>query len=832
MNRKLPFVLLMMLPAVAELSAAELGHSKTAAHSDNPVLRAEHLESLELVPNAAVTHAAVQDGLWSEKATWKGSVLPEFNANVLIPTGKTVTLDHISEVALRTVRIDGKLQFAHDRDTALLVDTLVVASDGALVIGTAAQPIAAGKQARLIFADRGPIDTRWDPKQFSHGLISHGSIVMHGAPKTAHAVLARAPRQGDTRLVLSQPPANWKKGDQLIVPSTSLRGKDEQRRILDVAGTEVAVEALADDHAVPAEGLFVPVANVTRNVILESQNASDISRAGHVMFMHSPDVTVENVAFHDLGRTDKRKPVNDPKLDDKKIVLDGTGTNPRGRYAVHFHRTGTHAGEQPAVVKGSVVLNSPGWGFVNHSSHVAIEDNVAFNVTGSAFVTEAGDEIGTFRRNLAIRSVGSGDDVSARTQLQDFGHEGDGFWFQGGGVTVEDNIAAGQAQSGFIYFTSGLIQAGLGKMRFATANLQDPSWAGEKGTVEVGQVPIRSFKRNVCFASHTGILPRHHLSGLKDGGPACPHRSIIEDSVVWNTLIGVHVRYSANVTLRNLRLVGNTSAKNRGRVGVLGQIEEIRDIHCENLDVQGWQAGVDVRESGSWVIDGGTYKNNINILIPTTIERGRVVRITGDIRFAESVAASPEHYDIYLGAEFGTTLGGKYGYRNPNHLFVPDVIEYQGRQLYYLEQAADYVPLRKDLTAAEPKKRGTAEGSVPEELIGKTNRELWDRYGLAIAGTIAPADTVTAPRIHALIGPKARYPQPEIVNHPYTSDKLEGFQLVCYAAGKQKVAESDPTDLQPGWNLLSLTIADHRRSFLVYGGKSPSSDKAYDKKGK
>src|SRR6185436_16198641 len=102
-------------------------------------------------------------------------------------------------------------------------------------------------------------------------------------------------------------------------------------------------------------------------------------------------------------------------------------------------------GDAPVRVRGCVATHSPGWGFVNHSSNVDIDDNVTFNVAGSGFVTEAGDEVGSFRHNLAVRSKGSGDDEDSRRKLQDFGHEGDGFWFQGGGVIVEDNIATGQA---------------------------------------------------------------------------------------------------------------------------------------------------------------------------------------------------------------------------------------------------------------------------------------------------------------------------------------------------------------------------------------------------
>ena len=53
----------------------------------------------------------------------------------------------------------------------------------------------------------------------------------------------------------------------------------------------------------------------------------------------------------------------------------------------------------------SVVADSPGWGFVNHSSYVNFDNNVAFNVVGASFVTEAGNEIGEFVGNLAINTL-------------------------------------------------------------------------------------------------------------------------------------------------------------------------------------------------------------------------------------------------------------------------------------------------------------------------------------------------------------------------------------------------------------------------------------------
>src|SRR5262249_8682281 len=289
-------------------------------------------------------------------------------------------------------------------------------------------------------ADRGPIDTRWDPVLMSRGLIAHGTVSLHGSSVTPFVALSAAPEAGATKLTLPRRPDGWKVGDRLLLTCTSLlRNEDEELTIQAIDGAAVTVTPVKHRRELPADGLSVYLANLSRNVIVQSQNARD-GRAGHIMFMHSPKVTIANAAFLDLGRTDKRKPVNDPKLDAEKKLVADTGLNPRGRYAVHFHRTGVGC-DDPATVCGCVVVNSPGWGFVNHSSNVDMEDNVAFNVVGAAFVTEAGDEIGSFRRNLAIRSAGSGHDTVAREKLQDFGHEGDGFWIQGGGGAGEQNIA-------------------------------------------------------------------------------------------------------------------------------------------------------------------------------------------------------------------------------------------------------------------------------------------------------------------------------------------------------------------------------------------------------
>jgi hypothetical protein len=851
------------------------------AHPNDPVLQAEHTALLDLVIPADASHRASRDGPWSDPRTWKGDVVPGADARVLIPRNVTVTVDRAA-APVRTVRVDGVLRFAADRNTSLIVDTIVVSPSGQLVMGTSELPVAADKKAEIVFTGAGPIDTQWDPNLLSRGLISHGTVTMHGAPVTSWLALARAPRRGDTRLVLAERPTNWKKGDTLVVtgtrllprakggrpdaerapvakypgkesqakrlikpspakgesvggkspvvkkgqgarparsPSVPAETEDEERTILDVAGTEVTVAPLTYDHLVPAEGLSVYAGNLSRNVVLRSQNPRVNSLRGHVMFMHSPKVSLAYAGFYDLGRTDKRERVDDPQLDDYNRLLAGTGTNPRGRYSVHFHRTGIDAGVDVIPVKGCAVVNSPGWGFVNHSSHVDFEDNVAFNVDGSAFVTEAGDEIGSFRRNLAARSAGSGEDPFARNDIQDFGHEGDGFWFQGGGVSVEDNVACGQANAGFLYFTLGLTQEGLGMTRFPAANLEDRSWARGQEYVDIGEVPIRSFKRNVACASRFGYAIRYQLSGTKYGSPQNPGRSVLEGGAVWNTQLGVRIQYTKKLTLRNLKLYADPALKT-GNCAVMGSNEGVHSLRYENLHIEGWEVGINVKEASDHVIEGGYFNNRTNILIPMPITSGRTVDIRGDVRFGTLAAAGGRpQYDIYLDGSFRELLQGRFTGRNPNYLFTPiitrlDTPRFRGQQLYFLEQAADWVPF-KDNTAE----------SVPEELLGKTNREMLSRYGMAVGGALAPADARREPRIHGLVAGPATYAA-ELRANRVQSTQLRACPVAWVMEDKSIVA-GRTVDLRQGWNLVTIPVEGAPRSLVIFGGEAQRGGKQY-----
>ena len=55
-----------------------------------------------------------------------------------------------------------------------------------------------------------------------------------------------------------------------------------------------------------------------------------------------------------------------------------------------------------------------------------------YDVFGAHFVAEVGNETGTWRDNIAIRSTGRAPtrDIGADIAAQDLGYEGNGFWFK------------------------------------------------------------------------------------------------------------------------------------------------------------------------------------------------------------------------------------------------------------------------------------------------------------------------------------------------------------------------------------------------------------------
>jgi hypothetical protein len=907
----------------------------------NPVEDAEHLAVFGardattgvitggLVPNAAVTDTALQSGSWKDGTIWSNGV-PKADDNVLIPSGVAVTLDDVeTAAALRTVRVDGKLAFDPTQTTALLVDTIIVEPGGVYQMGTSDHPVDSGKTAKVIFADRGPIDLAWDPLQFSRGMVSHGNVSIYGQQVQSYATPVNPVLPvGSTQITFAVPPVGWNVGDRLVVSGNTAtdnnnHNQDEEADILNIQSTATgtvvtlgATDALGHPildvsgqptayklkyrHDPAAPGLPAAyVSDVSRNVDFESQNITVVARRGHMMFMHTDTVHISGVGFYGLGRTDKRIPIDDPVLV-KDVENDPTGTlglmttdiidqttghrvmvpvldangnpvidpatgkpelqvartglNPRGRYALHFHRTDPDS--PPATVDDVAVVDSPGWGIVNHSSNVIVSNSTVYNVVGAAYVTEAGDETGAFIGNIALHSAGTNEGIENRQNVGDFGFQGNGFWLQGGNVTLDNNVVTGQHRSAYVFFPRGLDQKGLGVTQIPISTLSPDlqAWYLAHGMaitdlVPDGDVPLREFQNNVAIASNDGFESWFSLLSAPN------NFNTVVDGLVVARVNGdaVFTPYTNDITFRNVTAWGNLSNPHST---AFDRNDVTRNAVYDHVLAEGFNVGINVAVNGSSTIDGGTFDNLRNILINTANDRGRTVDINdgaaGDpIQFLDNLVQTTTvgglkvqtprtQWDIYLQSKFNPRE------QDISRLFNPDVIQLgtvrrNGVQLYYLEQAANYIPFPS--TDGVPNSPGSAAPAwVPSSLLDLTNEQLYAQFGLAIGGIVAPpADpslvagtNIDPTKVNAVIGAPSTYDRALFLSSKKYYNDTSNDYLLAYryydptnasanAKGYVTVKETTPTPLVPGWNVVTRQIVGQTRSLLVYDDVMPPS---------
>ena len=715
------------LDKLTDYQTTESLHTKVP-HASDFLKQKEHLTLFELVRYDQVTNFAVTDGAWSNPATWSNGVVPANGARVLIPIGIEVVVNASFSARLATVRVDGTLSFSTTANSTLRVDTMVVSGSGTFEMGTASEPIPTNVTARLLITDNGPINRDYDPFGLSRGVISHGHVSMYGAERTSHVAIVGAALAGATQIQLSVTPVGWRVGDSIAL-AASVAGieQNEVRTIQSINGNLVTFsQPLLYNHQAPSVGLRVHAANLTRNAIIESE-ASATDRRGHVMFMHHRDVDINFAGFYGLGRTDKLTPVNDPVVDANWNLVEGTGSNPRGRYAVHFHRNGSVNDGNPSVARGSVVRDSGSWGFVNHSSYVDISDNVAFDTTGAGFVSEAGDEIGNFTRNIAIGTVGSGELTESRLYIQDFGHQGDGFWFQGAGISVTQNVSAGNDGSAYIFYTRGLIESGSAR-EFLSQNLSQPEIAGGAATISVQHVPIQQFQNNVGYASGVGLIVEYHLRDATHG-----LTGTFRDSTFWNNTTGVFLPYAQNTVLQNLVVLHSLGTY---PFAGIDSNAVTRNIQYNNLTVVGYLRGIRLPVAGANVVNGGYFDNSYNFVINTANSPGRSVRINGPITFGVLAGIGQTHVIMQ-------PLLDQFAGRSDYLYYLDTVILNYGpfvnKRAYYSLQAASAIPF-PELTP-----------DVPASYVNLTTQQIFNLNGIAVGGAIAPISAIGFPNIIGLV---------------------------------------------------------------------------------
>lgn len=554
------------------------------------------------IPNlcATPTHTAVQDGAWSDTATWGGDVPDTDGDRVYIPPGIDVTYAiNNTATQLFCLHVAGSITFTPTVTTHLQVQTIYIATGGAWTQGTAAGRYDAGFTSTITFPDVA-IDTDDDPEQWTNGFLAVGGTVrIFGAAKTSFLELAAVPAATDTSYLFGSPPSGWLPADILGIPDTRhLDGntalvptadggtyvwQGEFSTIDTVSGTTVNLTAgLSFAH--PAARLpgamtgglasgtvtnYPHVANFTRNVRFVSANPS--GARGHMAFLASSDVWVEDIEINGLGRTTEA--VLNSTVMNGSCVATSIGTNQIGRYPAHLHHLHGPASPQSDGrqfnFNNSALRDTKKWGLVTHNSHYGdVEWNVVSQGESSGIVAEDGSETDVkFNNNFAFRFTGCSDGCNRESQ----GRECNVYWAPGVNYRFTNNIAANCTNhngitAGFGFNIAGSHLRGQQSLvRYPKAQGNNPQVAGEY--VEVYQ-PERAFlewANNFAYGAMYGGILFYDVGASYTSPKPNAAPSTFNDLTCWHLgNVCVAHYYSSSYTIDGLIVRGSNPEHSSG----------------------------------------------------------------------------------------------------------------------------------------------------------------------------------------------------------------------------------------------------------------------------
>jgi hypothetical protein len=470
---------------------------------------------------------SVKSGSWSDAATWQGGKIPPAGARVQIRPGHTVTYDMNSDKAIRTIHIAGTLRFARDRTTQLDVGLIKIqagneaSEDGfdcdahgaradhgqprpALEVGRPDAPIDAWHTAtiRLVaFAGH-------DPKSCPAIVCCGGRMDFHGASMSRTWVkIAVTAHKGDRAVTLAETVQGWRPGDRVIVtdsqgipsdkrkPPHGLAFVAEERTIQSIDGTQLVLSAPLDKEHYGADGQYVEVANLSRNVVVESANPK--KARGHTMYHRHSAGSISYAEFRHLG---------------KGGVL--------GRYPLHFHLCGdTMRGS--SVIGASIWDSANRWLTIHGTNYLVVRDCVGYQSLGHGFFLEDGTEVfNVLDRNLAVQAYTS--KAQAGQALAFDNNLGAGFWWANSLNTFTRNAAC---ENNYGFFFEARAQPGMN----LTLPVAQPD--GTRRPVDVRTLPFVRFEDNETHCNNTVGL--NLGEGVGNIGPDARHPFIIRNLKIW-----------------------------------------------------------------------------------------------------------------------------------------------------------------------------------------------------------------------------------------------------------------------------------------------------------
>ncbi len=452
--------------------------------------------------------------------------------------------DSASDQAIRGINVAGVLTFATDRYTRLDVGLIKIqAGDAysetgfdceahleppaagqlrpALEVGTSEKPVDADHSAliRLVYFEG--MDKESCPaivccagRMDFHGAVLNRTWVKLGLPVAAR----------DARITLFEPVSGWRIGDQVIVTATTRQNKvkktfrpsthdstqTEHRTITAIDGTQLTLDRPFEFEHV-AEGVYrADVANLSRNVVVESASPDDVR--GHTMYHRHSSGSISYAEFRHLG---------------KRNVL--------GRYSLHFHLAGdTMRGS--SVIGASIWDSHNRWLAIHGTNYLVVRDCVGYQSVGHGFFMEDGTEVyNVLDRNLAVQAY-----IGQRLPKQVIPidkNDGSGFWWANCHNAFSRNVACECDEYGYFF------QAAKTPDFDPTLSVQQPD--GSSKNIDIRTLPFIRFENNEAHCQ------RRHAFNLGGGvpfgepsvggvGPDGSHPFVIRNLRLWNSHWAIH----------------------------------------------------------------------------------------------------------------------------------------------------------------------------------------------------------------------------------------------------------------------------------------------------
>ncbi|MEM1186851.1 MAG: hypothetical protein AAGI53_17845, partial [Planctomycetota bacterium] len=271
-----------------------------------------------------------------------------------------------------------------------------------------------------------------------------------------------------------------------------------------------------------------------------------------------------------------------------------------------------------------------------------------------------------------------------------------------------------------------------------------------------------------------------HFVGI---GALAPVPQAYEDSLqstfsnytAWNVpLSAVSAPYSGRLTFDGIDILG-TGAE--GSIGIkLDQFANQNDITVHDITVDGYLVGVAAQRQGEAIIDGATISapTGIRISAPNTNARNLVISNVQFLPPSDLFEPGEDWVRIDLNESFDVGLaGGLFGideffYDEATLLYVPPIFQkdritlntpgYENVGLYFDSQKPNFVPIPAS---------GELAPFVRSELVGLTNAQLQQRFGISFSDAVWPSQTRTDPLVP---GGRIGAAQPSFDSVPSPSD--------------------------------------------------------------